>query len=117
MPQKRGFRLLFQKKYGIILTVVIALWSIIIMVHIDRKEKNKRFHDSHCRKALRHLSKHNKRKGQQKHSRYLLTPEIVKNYSTGRNSVYQLKAPCHLSIFDETRSSIDYFSEVLQIIK
>lgn len=108
--------MLFQEKYGIML-IIIALWGIIIMVHINRKEKNKRFHDSRCRKIVQRLTKHNKRNESQKQFQHLAQSEIVATHSTGRNSIYRLKAPRHLSIFDETQNAIVYFDKVLQTIK
>jgi hypothetical protein len=109
--------LLFQEKYGIILIIIIALWGIIIMVHTNRKEKNKRFHDSRCRKILQHLTKRNKRNELQKRFQHSMQPGVAAVNSTGRTSIYRLKAPRHLSIFDETQSAIIYFDKVLQTIQ
>lgn len=69
--------MLFQEKYGIILIIIIALWGIIIMVHTNRKEKNKRFHDSRCRKILQHLTKRNKRNELQKRFQHSMQPGVA----------------------------------------
>lgn len=44
-------------------------------------------------------------------------PGVAAVNSTGRTSIYRLKAPRHLSIFDETQSAIIYFDKVLQTIQ
>lgn len=108
-------RLLFNQRHDIICFTIIVLWSIAIMITINRKEKNKRFHDLKCRKELQRLTKYNKRK--QPQTQMPAQGKIYTVTSNGRHKTYSLKAPNNLSIFNATQDAVEYFDAVMQAVK
>ena len=87
------------------------------MVQLNRKEKNKRFHDQKCRRELLRKTKYNKRKQSQIPKQSFTGTEVVPVTHRGRNRIYRLKAPRNLSVFYATRDTVEYFSEVMEVIK
>lgn len=109
--------MLFYKKGDIIHLIIIVLWSITVMTYNNRKEKNKRFHDSNCRKELQRLTKYNKRKQDQGQYHLPVQEKISITTVNGRNKTYLLKAPKNLSIFDATQDAVEYFDAVMHAVK
>lgn len=114
----REAQLLFSLKDDIMYFIIIViLWSATIMVQLNRKEKNKRFHDQKCRRELLRKTKYNKRKQSQIPKQSFTGTAVVPVTHRGRNRIYRLKAPRNLSVFYATRDTVEYFSEVMEVIK
>lgn len=74
----REAQLLFSLKDDIMYFIIIViLWSATIMVQLNRKEKNKRFHDQKCRRELLRKTKYNKRKQSQIPKQSFTGTEVV----------------------------------------